>query len=83
VRTVAKLFRDATHIKLRLVGIGGAEADLPWLRAVDQAILLPDSGHHEAPSTQPSGTSSRTRAIVIGDSPGPAGWNKAILDIIG
>ena len=83
VRTVAKLFREATHIKLRLVGIGGAEADLPWLRAVDQAILLPDSGHHEAPSTQPSGTSSRTRAIVIGDSPGPAGWNKAILDIIG
>jgi mannosyl-3-phosphoglycerate phosphatase len=83
VRSLAQLFREATHIKLRLVGIGGGQVDLPWLRAVDHAILLPDSRELAEPSSQPLENPGRTRTIVIGDAPGAVGWNKAILNIIG
>ena len=83
VRTLSQLFREATHIKLRLVGIGGGQEDLPWLRAVDQPILLPNSQEAARPSEPPPKDDGRTRAIVMGDTPGPAGWNKAVLDIIG
>jgi mannosyl-3-phosphoglycerate phosphatase len=83
VRTLAKLFRDATHIKLRLVGIGGGEEDLPWLRAVDHAILLPGLPGAAKDSDHTEENPSRSKAIVMGDAPGAAGWNRAILDIIG
>jgi mannosyl-3-phosphoglycerate phosphatase len=83
VRTLAQLFREATHIKLRLVGIGGGQEDLPWLRAVDHAILLPDSREPTQPSEHPLEDPGRTRTIVMGDAPGAVGWNKAILNIIG
>jgi len=82
VRSLAQLFREATHIKLRLVGIGGGEEDLAWLRAVDLAILLPDSREAAKPSENLQENPGRTRTIVMGDAPGPAGWNKAILNII-
>ena len=83
VRTLAHLFREATHIKLRLIGIGGGEQDLPWLRAVDQAILLPDSREPGNPAEFPQENPGKTKAIVMGDASGPAGWNKTILNIIG
>jgi mannosyl-3-phosphoglycerate phosphatase family protein len=82
VRTLSQLFREATHIKLRLVGIGGGQVDLPWLQAVDHAILLPDSREPAEPSSQPLENPGRTRTIVIGDAPGAVGWNQAILNII-
>jgi mannosyl-3-phosphoglycerate phosphatase family protein len=83
VRTLSQLFREATHIKLRLVGIGGGQVDLPWLRAVDLAILLPDSRETVDPSSQPLENAGRTKTTVMGDDPGAVGWNKAILNIIG
>jgi len=83
VRFLAQLFREATHIKLRLVGIGGGEGDLPWLRAVDHAVLLPDSREAVKPSGHPQENPGRTKSIVTGEAPGAAGWNQAILDIIG
>ena len=83
VRTLAQLFREATHIKLRLVGIGGGQEDLPWLRAVNQAILLPDSREAAKGPEPPHGSPGGTKSIVMGDAPGAAGWNKAVLDIIG
>ena len=83
VRSLAQLFREATHIKLRLVGIGGGEVDLPWLQAVDHAILLPDSREAAKPAEHPQETPGRTKSIVMGDAPGAVGWNKAILNIIG
>ena len=83
VRTLAQLFREATHIKLRLVGIGGGPEDLPWLRAVDQAILLPDSREATKTSEHLQENPGRTRTIVMGDAPGAAGWNRAVLSIIG
>jgi mannosyl-3-phosphoglycerate phosphatase len=83
VRSLAQLFREATHIKLRLVGIGADQEDLPWLRAVDHAILLPDSREAATPSAHPMENPGRMRTIVIGDAPGPAGWNTSVLNIIG
>jgi mannosyl-3-phosphoglycerate phosphatase len=83
VRTLTQLFREATHIKLRLVGIGGSQNDLPWLRAVDHAILLPDSCEAAKSSENPPESAGRSKAIVTGEAPGPAGWNRAILNIIG
>jgi mannosyl-3-phosphoglycerate phosphatase len=82
VRAVAGLFRDATHTKLRLVGIGADDADLPWLRAVDHGVLLPDSRDNREPAVRSQDTPGRTRTIVTGDAPGPHGWNKTILNII-
>jgi mannosyl-3-phosphoglycerate phosphatase len=83
VRTLSQLFREATHIKLRLVGIGGGEQDLRWLRVMDDAILLPESRESAAPAEDPIPSSSRNKPIVMGDTPGPAGWNQTILNIIG
>jgi len=77
VRSVTKLFRDATRIKLRAVGIGPAAEDLPWLRAVDHAVLLGGSRtDSEDPDTiqHGNGTTNKT--------PGPTGWNASILNII-
>ena len=83
VRSLAHLFREATHIKLRLVGIGGGDQDLPWLRAVDHAVLLPAARKAQEPSLKAPEAPGGARAIVMGDAPGAAGWNKTILDIIG
>jgi mannosyl-3-phosphoglycerate phosphatase len=82
VRTLTQLFREAAHIKLRLVGIGGSQEDLPWLRAVDHAVFLPNSREVAKTSQRPEESPSRTKAIVVGDAPGATGWNRAILDII-
>jgi mannosyl-3-phosphoglycerate phosphatase len=80
VRTLSQLFREATHLKLSLVGIGGSTEDLAWLRAVDHAILLPSLHEHaETPDEDPR----RTKTISMGEAPGAGGWNKAILNIIG
>jgi mannosyl-3-phosphoglycerate phosphatase len=77
VRSLTKLFRDATRTKLRAVGIGPASEDLPWLRAVDHAVLLgrpeADSKHRE---TLPTDDLGRENAS------GPSGWNTSILNII-
>lgn len=81
VRSVTQLFREATRIKLRAIGIGGTSEDLPWLRAVDLAILLP--GAEAAPETSTAAQTLNARNIARGEAPGPAGWNVAILNIIG
>ena len=83
VRTLAGLFREATHIKLSLVGIAGRAEDLPWLRAVDHAVLLPSSHETADPAELPRENPGRTRNIAAGEASGAAGWNKAILNIIG
>ena len=82
VRTLAGLFREATHTKLRLVGIGADEADRAWLGAADHAILLPSSSDPRPSTIKKPDRESRTKAVVMGDSPGAAGWNRAILNII-
>jgi mannosyl-3-phosphoglycerate phosphatase len=85
VRTLAGLFREATHIKLSLVGIGAGKEDLPWLRAVNHAIVLPNSQTNVTPTDSGPATQNPASAgsIAVADAPGPAGWNRTILDIIG
>jgi mannosyl-3-phosphoglycerate phosphatase len=82
VRNLSQLFREATHIKLRLVGIGGSRDDLPWLRAVDHAILLPESREAAKLSAHAQENSDRTGTIITREAAGPAGWNKAVLESI-
>jgi len=77
VRTVTQLFREATHSKLRGVGIGSSVEDLTWLRAVDHAVLLPGGPPDTGPLDPGPG-----KNIVTGEAPGPAGWNAAVLNII-
>lgn len=78
VRTVTKLFREATHVKLSVVGVGASTEDLRWLGAVDHAVFLParrsEIGGENMGSVQ---------GLVMAEAPGPAGWNSTILDIIG
>jgi len=50
---------------------------------VDQAILLPDSREAAKTSEHLQENPGRTRTIVMGDAPGAAGWNRAVLSIIG
>jgi len=83
VRTLAQLFRDATHIKLSLVGIGAGNDDLPWLRAVNHAVLLPTSRHAAEAGDAAPKDPGHSSAISVAEAPGPAGWNKTILNIIG
>ncbi len=83
VRTLAQLFREATHIKLSLVGIGAGNDDLAWLRTVNHAVLLPASRPKAELSEPPPTDPGRSSTIAAGDAPGPAGWNQAILNIIG
>jgi mannosyl-3-phosphoglycerate phosphatase family protein len=77
VRTVTKLFRDTMRTKLRSVGISADPDDAPWLRAMDQAILLPE---RSAPLE--SAKASAPKGVSRGAAPGPAGWNEAIMNII-
>jgi mannosyl-3-phosphoglycerate phosphatase len=84
VDTIAGLLREATHTKLRRVGIGATEADLAWLGAVNHAVLLPSSPGTQDSSERPRKTNARRGTNVVpGDAPGPAGWNATILNIIG
>jgi mannosyl-3-phosphoglycerate phosphatase len=80
VRSVTRLFREATRIKLRAIGIGGNAEDLIWLRAVDHAILLPVAT--AGPEASTAAPAIDARNIARGEAPGPAGWNAAILNII-
>jgi mannosyl-3-phosphoglycerate phosphatase len=77
VRNLTELFREATRTKLRAVGIGASTEDIPWLQAMDQAILLPGG-----PVTSDAAKSSQSKTVIPGTAPGPAGWNEAILNII-
>lgn len=77
VRTLTQLFREATRIKMRSVGIGSDSDDLAWLQAVDQAILLPGGSADSEPPK-----AGQTKNIIPGSAPGPAGWSEAILNII-
>ena len=77
VRSLTKLFRDATRIKLRSVGIGPASEDLPWLRAVDQVVVL---GVPKVDSKVRD--PMQADEVASENASGPAGWNASVLNII-
>lgn len=78
VRYLARLYRRATHRRLCSVGLGDSPNDLSLLAAVDQPVLLPQPDGSFAPEVL-SGLPQVTR----GASPGPSGWNQAVLRILG
>jgi len=77
VRTLTKLFRDATRIKLRAVGVAPASQDPPWLRAVDLPVRLgsPDNDPEDSEDAE-------SDHVAPENASGPAGWNASILNII-
>ncbi|MGH9681920.1 MAG: HAD-IIB family hydrolase [Candidatus Acidiferrales bacterium] len=80
VRALTKLFREATRIKLRAVGIGSRTEDITWLAATDQAFLLPGPRLRTEPEPP---TVVQAKSVIPGSAPGPAGWNATVLNIIG
>jgi mannosyl-3-phosphoglycerate phosphatase len=78
VRSLTKLFRDATRIKFRAVGIAPASEDLPWIRAVDHTVLLGTPETH----SEDSGAVQSEDDLAPENVSGPAGWNTSVLNII-
>jgi mannosyl-3-phosphoglycerate phosphatase len=70
--------RRADHRRDRLitVGIGNSLNDLPMLNAVEQPILV----------QQPDGlyeTGIKLPGLILAPGPGPIGWNRAVLSLLG
>ncbi len=60
---------------LRSVGLGDSPNDIPMLRQVDVPVLVRSS----RPLSDFAGA---VPGVLITGEPGPAGWNKAILDLL-
>ena len=73
VRLLSKLFRDATRIKLRVVGIASAAENPAWLRATDQPIKLGGGGKQRPGSLQREEDDDHNATT----------WSEAIISIIG
>jgi mannosyl-3-phosphoglycerate phosphatase len=78
VRELARLYREASHSRRRSIALGNSANDLPMLRAADVAVLLP-KGDGEFDGE----VLARLPRIRRGSAPGPAGWNQAVLEILG
>ena len=78
VRELARLYRDASHSRHRSVGLGNSTNDLPMLKAADVAVLLP-----KANGEFDGEVLAQVPRIRRGSAPGPAGWNQAVLQILG
>ena len=77
VRELMRLYRSAWRTRVRAVAIGNSSNDLPMLAAADVAILLPEeNGELNAEVL------SRLPSVHRGTAPGPAGWNRAILELL-
>ncbi len=77
VRELMRIYRSAWRTRLRAVAIGNSPNDLPMLAAADLAILLP-----ERDGQLNADVLSRLRSVLRGTAPGPAGWNRAILELL-
>jgi mannosyl-3-phosphoglycerate phosphatase len=78
VRYLIKLYGRALRSRLRSVGLGDSPNDLSLLAAVDLAVLLPQLDGSFA-----SNVLSQLPHVLRGTAPGPAGWNQAVLRILG
>lgn len=70
--------RRADHLRTRVitVGIGNSLNDLPMLTAVEQPILVQQPGGlYERDSELPG--------LIFAPGPGPIGWNRAVLSLLG
>ncbi len=78
VRRLAALYRRSTRRPIRTLALGDAENDLPMLRAVDRAVLLPaKDGRFDRAVLR------RLPRVIRAGAPGPEGWNEVVLEAIG
>jgi mannosyl-3-phosphoglycerate phosphatase len=74
VRALSAVFRTL-HGPVRSIGLGDALNDAGFLNEVSEAILIRSPQSAELLARVPHG--------VVTERPGPAGWNQAILALIG
>jgi mannosyl-3-phosphoglycerate phosphatase len=77
VKKLIELFRSQRQERMRTVGLGDSEVDLPMLAAMDVAFLLPNrtGGHDEK-------VMERLPRVKKVSEPGPAGWSEVMLRLI-
>ncbi len=76
---VLKGFFQRTLGNVKTIGLGDGLNDVPLLSTVDYPVLVQnaDGGYNEKVRTD-----GRIKGLIQADGIGPAGWNKAILEII-
>ena len=77
LQRLMNLYRTATRNRLHSVAIGSSARDLPLLASADQAIVLPARRREPAPDGM-----QKLRDAVWCETPGPSGWNAAVLKIL-
>lgn len=81
VQKLMKLYREARpggRRRQRSAGLGDSANDLGLLASVDLPVLLPQPGGGFDPEVL-----QRLPRVRRGTAPGPAGWNEAVLAILG
>ncbi len=78
VRKLIQLYREGYfHQRLRTLALGDSANDLPMLTAADRAVLIPQRG-----GQYDQAILAKLPKIVQAPSPGPAGWNAAVLQFL-
>lgn len=67
---------DQHRDRLITVGIGNSQNDLPMLKAVQQPILVQQPDGSYEPDIKLPG-------LILAPGPGPIGWNRALLSLLG
>ncbi len=77
VQILTDLYKQEFKTKIKTIGLGDSQNDIPLLKACDLAILVKktDGSYDEQVVAEIKPT--------LADGIGPDGWNKAILEIIG
>jgi len=75
VRSLVEHYEEEMRQKVKTIGLGDSENDVPMLEEVDIAVIIPNPGS-EAPLRMDA------RNLIRATSPGPAGWNKAVLSLL-
>ncbi len=78
VQLLSRFYRKNWRGHLQAIALGSSANDLPMLAAADVAVLLPEASGSFAPEVL-----ARLPAVRRGNAPGPAGWNEAVLRILG
>jgi len=78
VRQLSTWFRLAHGPQVRTLGLGDSPNDVPLLRAVDSPILVARPGGRYDRETLSSVPHAQRAGAV-----GPAGWNRAVLRVLG
>jgi mannosyl-3-phosphoglycerate phosphatase len=77
VRHLMSVYRKALRSRIRSVAIGCAAEDVSLLSAADHAVVLPHNGNRFDPAL-----ASHLSRAARDDTPGPAGWSKAVARIL-